>query len=176
MLLLLLISGTRISFLSYLFVSFQLSAKSRFGIGRGLGCTALLPIFSIVSSNLLILCFWIPTPSLNLVTHPYRLIEFSQVMTLFSYLSYLSYLSHHIYDTNKFLMNATIDYILFNKRFEEPLFFHMQFFKPFRISLYYYLLFHFKMLFNFFSHFVFPGSLDSQCLMIVIFLVYCIII
>ena len=123
MLLLLLISGTRISFLSYLFVSFQLSAKSRFGIGRGLGCTALLPIFSIVSSNLLILCFWIPTPSLILVTHPYRLIEFSQVMTLFSYLSYLSYLSHHIYNTNKFLLNATIDYILFNKRFEKPLFF-----------------------------------------------------
>ena len=46
-----------ISFLSDSFVSFELSSRWRFGIGSGLGFTVLLPIFSIVSSNLLLMLF-----------------------------------------------------------------------------------------------------------------------
>ena len=54
-LLVLLICGAMISFLSDSFVSFELSSKWHFGIVSELGCTAL---FCIVSSNLLIVLLY----------------------------------------------------------------------------------------------------------------------
>ena len=81
--------------------------------------------------------------------------------------------------TNALVLNATIDFILSTEIFEEPLFkkknfvFHMQSFNPFRtsrclfhLSVFLFLLFSTFFLFDLF---VLPGTLDFQCLVIVIF-------